>query len=285
MKICRYDDNRVGIVKDGQVLDATTALDSLREFRWPLPVGDQLIAALDALRPALESAASDSPPRALDDVKLLSPVANPSKIIAAPVNYEKHVAEVLDDEQLHHGAQIKPINKLGLFLKSASSLVGASDGVALRFLDRRNDHEVELAVVIGKTADRVSRQDALGCVAGYAIGLDMTVRGSEERSFRKSIDSYSVLGPWLVTADEIPDPGALDLEMSINGELRQSSNTAQLTLGVPRLIELASSFYTLHPGDILMTGTPEGVSAVVPGDRMEAKIEAIGSMQVEVRAA
>jgi 2-keto-4-pentenoate hydratase/2-oxohepta-3-ene-1,7-dioic acid hydratase in catechol pathway len=219
------------------------------------------------------------------EVRLLSPVANPSKIVAAPVNYRKHLEEVRVDETLHHGIDVKSIDTLGLFLKSASSLVGPSHGVELRFLDRRNDHEIELGVVIGKKASRVSRERALDYVAGYAIALDMTVRGTEERSMRKSIDSYSVLGPWLVTADEIPDPGALDLELRINGEVRQSSNTRNLIFDVPKLIELASSFYTLHPGDIIMTGTPDGVGRVAPGDRIEARIEMIGSMEVAVRAA
>ena len=102
-------------------------------------------------------------------------------------------------------------------------------------------------------------------MAGYAIGLDITIRGSEDRSFRKSPDSYSVLGPWLVTADEIPDPGSLDLQISVNGEQRQKSNTRYLILGVRELVELASSFYTLYPGDVIFTGTPEGVSPIEPG--------------------
>ena len=122
-------------------------------------------------------------------------------------------------------------------------------------------------------------------VAGYAIGLDITIRGSEDRSFRKSADSYSVLGPWLVTADEIPDPGTLDLEIAVNGERRQQSNTRYLILGVAELIELASSMYTLYPGDVIFTGTPDGVSPIVAGDRIVATIESIGTMHVAVRAA
>ena len=284
MRICRYNDDRVGVIRGDQVFDATLALESLPQYTWPLPLGDPFIAALDSLRPALEAAADQSTPRAMDDVTLLSPVANPTKIVGAPVNYQKHMDEVADDKQLHHGTQIKPIEKLGLFLKSASSLVGAAHGVDLRFLDRRNDHEIELAVVIGKPSDKVSRDEALHHVAGYSIGLDMTVRGSEERSMRKSIDSYSVLGPCLVTADEIPEPGRLGLNITVNGEVRQSSNTAQLIFDVPRLIELATSFYTLYPGDIIMTGTPDGVGPILPGDLMVASIESIGSMSVGVRA-
>jgi 2-keto-4-pentenoate hydratase/2-oxohepta-3-ene-1,7-dioic acid hydratase in catechol pathway len=285
MRICRYDDERVGLVLGDQVFDATAALDALPAQRWPLPLGDQLVAELAMLRPRLELAARGAKAKSVTAVRLLSPVANPTKIIGAPVNYAKHMDEVLTDRQLHHGADAKPIETIGLFLKATSSLVGPGEGVALRMTDRRNDHEVELAVIVGKRADRVSRDTALSYVAGYCIGLDMTVRGKEERSLRKSIDSYTVLGPWLVTADEVQNPGDLDLAISINGELRQSSNTRHLIFDVPRLIEYASCFYTLHPGDIIMTGTPEGVSPVLPGDRMDAQIEEIGSMTVQVRAA
>jgi hypothetical protein len=151
--------------------------------------------------------------------------------------------------------------------------------------ERRTDHEVELAVVIGREGSRIAKANALEHVAGYSIGLDITIRGSEDRSFRKSPDGFSVLGPWLVTADEIPDPGTLDLHIAVNGEQRQKSNTRYLILGVPELIELASSFYTLYPGDVIYTGTPEGVSPIDPGDQIVATIERIGTMRVGVRAA
>jgi len=151
--------------------------------------------------------------------------------------------------------------------------------------ERRTDHEVELAVVIGHVADRVPRSEALRYVAGYTIGLDITLRGPEERSLRKSIDTYCVLGPWLVTADEVPDPSALALELRVNGEVRQAARTRDLIIDVPGLIELASSFYTLAPGDVLLTGTPEGVGPIVPGDRLTATIDGIGTMEVAVSAA
>ena len=112
--------------------------------------------------------------------------------------------------------------------------------------------------------------------------MDITLRGPEERSLRKSIDSYSVLGPWLVTADELSDPSDLELSISVNGELRQKASTRDLILGVPELVAFASTFYTLYPGDLLFTGTPEGVGAVKPGDRMVAQIEDIGQMTVIV---
>ena len=121
-------------------------------------------------------------------------------------------------------------------------------------------------------------------VAGYCIGLDMTMRGSEERSLRKSLDTFTVLGPWMVTADEFAEHLPAQLTLRLTGEVRQSASTADLIMGIPELIAYASRFYTLFPGDVLLTGTPEGVSPVHAGDVMTASIGHIGSMTVEVRA-
>jgi 2-keto-4-pentenoate hydratase/2-oxohepta-3-ene-1,7-dioic acid hydratase in catechol pathway len=287
MKLCRFDDGRLGLVEPGQVRDVTAALDVLPAYRYPLPPFDPLIANLDAVIARVRTIASHAPAVPLRSITLLSPVANPGKIVCAPVNYQKHLDEVRDNAALHHHntATMAPIHTAGLFLKATSSLVGPGQGIALRKVDRRNDHEVELAVVIGRQASDVDAKDGYGHVAGYAIGLDITIRGPEERSLRKSPDSYAVLGPWLVTPDEIPNPGALDLRISVNGEVRQSSNTRYLILGVPELIAYASSFYTLNPGDVIITGTPEGVSPIQPGDVITACIEQIGTMEVNVRAA
>ena len=287
MLLCRFDEDRLGVVDGTNVLDVTAALDVLPAFRYPLPSYDPLFANLDEVKGRIQKIRDGAPSIPVASVRLLSPVANPTKIIAAPVNYQKHLDEVKGDRQLHQDNQAHTITiqKAGLFLKACSSLVGPGEGIALRHLDRRNDHEVELALVIGKKGNNISRAEALDYVAGYAIALDITIRGTEDRSFRKSPDSYTVLGPWLVTADEIPDPGDLNLKISVNGEARQNSNTRYLILGVAELVELASSFYTLYPGDIISTGTPEGVSPIVPGDRIAATIEKIGTMTVDVRAA
>src|SRR5947208_5731567 len=157
-----------------------------------------MYANLDDVLDRVRAIAASAPQLPLAGLKLLSPVANPGKVVAAPVNYQKHLDEVRGDEGLHHQNQINTIHKAGLFLKATSALAGAGEGVALRKLERRNDHEVELAFVIGSTARSVSKRDALDYVAGYAIGLDITIRGGEERSLRKSADSYAILGPWLV---------------------------------------------------------------------------------------
>ena len=285
MRICRFDDDRLGLVRDGEVLDVSEALDALPAARYPLPRHDPLIVNLAAVRARIETLAPRARKRPLGEVKLLSPVANPGKIVAAPVNYARHLQEARADPEIHHQNQVAEIQRVGLFLKATSALVGPGEGVALRKLDRRNDHEVELAVVIGSKADRVPRERAMACIAGYAIGLDMTIRGPEERSLRKSVDSYAVLGPWLVTADELPDPAKLAISLAVGGETRQRANTRNLILGIPELIEFASAFYTLEPGDVLLTGTPEGVGPVRPGDVMLAAIEGIGEMRVTVRAA
>jgi 2-keto-4-pentenoate hydratase/2-oxohepta-3-ene-1,7-dioic acid hydratase in catechol pathway len=285
MKLCRYDDDRVGLVIDGFIHDVTAVLDRLPVWRHPLPKHDPLIANLARLAAAMQEAAQGQPPIPVERVRLLSPVANPGKLIAAPVNYRKHLAEVLADRQIHHGNLISEIHRAGLFLKATSALVGPGQGVHLVHTDRRNDHEVELAVVIGRQGRNIRAADALGHVAGYCIGLDITIRGPEERSYRKSPDSYAVLGPWLVTPDELPDPSRLQLSIRVNDELRQDANTEDLVVDVPGLIEMASSFYTLHPGDVIFTGTPQGVGPVKPGDTMVATIERIGTMTVPVGAA
>jgi 2-keto-4-pentenoate hydratase/2-oxohepta-3-ene-1,7-dioic acid hydratase in catechol pathway len=285
MKICRFDNNRLGVVEGDLVYDVSAALDFLPRCGYPLPQYDLLIANLPKVLELVDAARATASSKPLSQVSLLSPVANPGKIIAAPVNYQKHLKEVLGDPNLHHDNQISNIQRAGLFLKASSSLAGASEGVRLRKLERRNDHEVELAVVIGKQAKNVTRAHALDYVAGYCIGLDITIRGPEERSLRKSPDSYTVLGPWLVTSDEIRNPSSLGFSLRVNDEIRQQSNTSDLILGVPELIEFASSFYTLHPGDVIITGTPEGVGPLQPGDVMDADIEKIGSMRVNVHAA
>src|SRR5688572_28092818 len=274
MKICRFDDNRIGLVVGDEIHDVTDQFQS-PSFSYPLPRHDVLMANL----PRFEKTTPVKPR------KLLSPVANPGKVMAAPVNYTKHLQEALADKGIHHGNLVHEIHKIGIFLKASSAVVGPGEGVRLVHTDRRNDHEVELAVVIGRQGRNIAEKDALSHVAGYCIGLDMTIRGPEDRSLRKSPDSYTVLGPWLVTPDEVGDPGALEVQIAVNGQVRQREKTSKLILGVPQLIAWASSFYTLYPGDVLLTGTPQGVGPVKPGDEMLASISGIGEMRVSVSKA
>ena len=284
MQICRYDNNRVGLVHTGRVFDVTHIARRVMDSHPIDRPGDPLIAGLPALRAALPLDDSTLASKPISEVKLLSPVERPGKIVAAPVNYRAHIAE-MQASNASPGFNITDIGKAGLFLKANSSLVGPSQGIAQRFLERRTDFEVELVVVIGREADRVDAASALEHVAGYCLGLDITVRGTEDRSFRKSCDSYTVLGPWLTTVDAVPNPDALQLSLRQNGVVRQNASTSDLVWNVARLIEFASSFYTLQPGDLLFTGTPEGVGPIRPGDLLRATCEELGHMDVSVRAA
>jgi 2,4-diketo-3-deoxy-L-fuconate hydrolase len=285
MKLCRYDDNKIGLVRGRNVHDVTAILDQLPPLHYPVPFGDHLIAHLTRLRAPMERLADTAIPKPVDQVRFLSPVANPSKIIGTPANFRAHVEEAQRDREIsvfQAGTQ-RTVEEQGLFLKASSSLVGPSEGVTIKFPDRRTDHEAELGVVIGTKTGPVSEADALGVVAGYAIALDMVIRGKEDRSYRKSPDTYAVLGPWLVTADEVGNPDVLDFTLHVNGELRQAANTRDMILGIARQISWASSIYTLYPGDIIMSGTCQGVAPVKSGDVMALAFERIGEMTVPVR--
>jgi 2,4-didehydro-3-deoxy-L-rhamnonate hydrolase len=289
MKLCRYDDDRLGVVRGDMVHDITEAQTEIRRSAPYAMKGDAVIAALPQWRERMERLADKATAKPIASVKLLPPVARPTKLSCAPTNYQAHIAE-MEKASAQAGSQIvrsqsSKILEAGMFLKANSALVGPSEGIPLRFPDRRNDHEVELVMVIGKAGSDIPQSRALDHVVGYCLGLDMTVRGREDRSFRKSVDGYAVLGPWMVTADEIPDPDAVPISLTVNGEVRQNSNTSQLIYNCRRLIEFASAFYTLYPGDLVYTGTPDGVSPVKPGDVIVCRsAPALGELTIKVRA-
>lgn len=279
MKLCRYDGDRTGIVVGDMLYDVTALAQAESAAAHaagvhPLP---RILGALDRIDPA---AAGEPVP--LASVRFEASAWSPGKIVGAPVNYAAHVREMAGKD-IAFGHNLADIARAGLFLKATSSIAGPADGIALRFPDRRTDHEVELVAVIGKTASSVLVDDALDHVAGYCLGLDITLRGPEDRSFRKSIDSYAVLGPWLTTADEIADPQALRLTLWNGAELRQDAMTADMIFGVAKLIAFASSFYTLEPGDLLYTGTPQGVGPITAGDLLRAECPELGALSVMVR--
>lgn len=282
MKICWFNNNQLGVVVNDRVYDVTAALKALPAPSYPEFTGDLVIANLPALRAEIERLLPTASSQAVADVRLLSPVAQPGKIIGVPVNYQAHVEEAQRDVAIFTNRYTGGVKEQGLFLKANSSLIGASDAVNITMPERLTHHEIELAAIIGKKVSNVTQAEALSCIAGYSIALDMTVRGPEDRSLRKSLDTYSVLGPWLVTADEIADPQNLNLHLRVNGETRQITNSSQMIMFIAEQIEWASSFYTLYPGDVIMTGTCEGVGPVVAGDTMHASIESIGEMHVKV---
>jgi 2-keto-4-pentenoate hydratase/2-oxohepta-3-ene-1,7-dioic acid hydratase in catechol pathway len=289
MKLCRFDEDRLGVVIGDTIHDITDIQTEIRAGARYDMRGDAVIAALPEWRERMEAAAASAPTKKVSEVNLLPPIARPSKTMAAPINYAAHVAEM--KAQPHVTGEDKGptrpsgIQNQGIFLKANSALVGAAEGVAIRFPDRRNDHEVEFVIVIGKQGSHIKKEDALDYIAGYTLGLDMTVRGVEDRSFRKSCDGYAPLGPFFVTADEIPDPNNVDFQVYLNGKIQQDAHTKDLIFNVHRLIEFASEFYTIYPGDVLFTGSPPGVSEVHPGDVMRCNCDLIGEMEVTVRAA
>jgi 2-keto-4-pentenoate hydratase/2-oxohepta-3-ene-1,7-dioic acid hydratase in catechol pathway len=289
MKICRFDDDKLGVVIGDMVHDVTKAQDEIRAAARYDMKGDAVIAALPQWRGRLEQMAKQAPGKPVSSVKLLCPVARPSKAMAAPVNYAKHVAEmaVRTDIRTPDQQQAKRPSKIqeqGIFLKANSALGGASEGIPIRFPDRINEHELELIIIIGKQGSDIPKEKALDYIAGYSLGFDMTTRGTEDRSFRKSIDGYAPVGPWLVTADEFGDPSDVTATLHVNGELRQTANTRELIFDVPRLIEFASAFYTLYPGDVYFTGSPAGVGPVKPGDVLRAQCDRIGTFEIKARA-
>jgi 2,4-didehydro-3-deoxy-L-rhamnonate hydrolase len=289
MRICWFNDNRLGLVKGDRVHDVSKALDKLPKLTYPYPKGDPLITHLETMKPAILAAAEGAATLAVKDVKFLSPVQAPTKIIGTPTNYMDHREEATLQRDVFSGGvpsrYTGSIEEQGLFLKANSALVGPGEGVRLRFPERRTDHEMELGVIIGKKASNIGKDKALSIVAGYAIALDMVVRGSQDRSFRKSVDSYAVLGPWIATADEVGDPQNLDFFLSVNGDVKQKSNTNMMIMDLVTQISWASEYYTLWPGDIIMSGTCAGVSQVKAGDVMHCEIDKVAATDVRILAA
>jgi 2-keto-4-pentenoate hydratase/2-oxohepta-3-ene-1,7-dioic acid hydratase in catechol pathway len=267
MKLAVFSQGRLGVVRGTDVIDVTGVFADL----GPRPTWRGVLAAgalgrLDALDRGLAR-------HQLDDVQLEVPVPDARKIVAAPVNYLAHQAEMDWPTTVH---------QLGVFLKAPSSMIANRGEVILPYSDVRTDQEGELAIVIGRRARHVTKESALEYVAGYTCLLDITIRSSEDRSARKSFDTFTPIGPWITTADEVGDPEDLGLRCWVNGELRQDARTSRLIFGVAMLIAYASSVMTLEPGDIVSTGTPEGVGPLSDGADVVVEVERVGRLQVSV---
>jgi 2-keto-4-pentenoate hydratase/2-oxohepta-3-ene-1,7-dioic acid hydratase in catechol pathway len=273
MRLARFNGGRIGVCLADEIADITE-LCGIDPNEWP-PVGPlRLIRDFEALRPRIEAGLANVARLPLEQALLEAPVPWPSKVIAYPVNYHAHGREMQADYRA---------TNQGFFLKPGSSVSGPNDPVELPQVPGREvHHESELAIIIGKQVRGLSRDDWRDAVFGYACLLDMVVRGREERVFRKAYDTFCPIGPWIVTADELVDPTALDMKLWVNDELRQSANTSDLVLDIPGMIETASAVMTLYPGDIIATGTPAGVGPVSDGDTIRIAIEGIGEMSVPV---
>lgn len=275
MKLIRFDGGRIGAVTQEGAFDLTDAL-GVDPQAWP-PV--QMVQIVAHFADRVPAALRDPRAKRIDlaSVRLEVPIVWPNKLIAFPANYRLHQLEMNSKNQAD-------IN--GFFLKANSSLCGPNDTIVLPSLPGREiHHECELGIVIGRRGKNISRADALSYIFGYSCLIDMVVRGNEERVMRKSWDTFCPFGPWIVTADEVSDPANLQARLWVNDELRQDANTRDLILDIPGMIELASRVATLEPGDIIATGTPEGVGPVQPGDTVRIEIERIGGMSLKVEAA
>jgi 2-keto-4-pentenoate hydratase/2-oxohepta-3-ene-1,7-dioic acid hydratase in catechol pathway len=273
MKIVRFNGGRIGVVNGHDITDVTSRV-GVDVAEWP-PVGmTRVIADFSNHKGALSENRAGDPAFALDQVRLETPVPWPNKLIAIPVNYVAHALE-MSSPAISRNA--------GFFIKSNSSLSGAGESIVLPDLPGREiHHEAELGVIIGREARHVSRGQALSHVFGYTCLLDITVRGKQERAMRKSFDSFTPVGPWIVTADEVVDPSDLDVKLWVNDQLRQSANTRDMIVDVPEIIAMTSAVMTLYPGDVIATGTSEGVGPIVAGDTVTIEISRVGRMAVRV---
>jgi 2-keto-4-pentenoate hydratase/2-oxohepta-3-ene-1,7-dioic acid hydratase in catechol pathway len=272
MKLVQYNAGHIGVVRDSVVYDITSAIGSDPTV-WP-PTNMLLLIKnfenlLPRIKPALEGAGV-----AVEKVHLEAPILWPNKLIAYPVNYHAHGEE--------RNVTLRAYTN-GFFLKASSSLSGPCDAIVLPDLaEREVHHECELAIVIGKTGRQIQVSQGLNYVFGYSCLIDVTLRGKEDRVMRKSYDTFTPIGPAIVTSDEVGDPGNLDLRLWVNDELRQHASTRDLILDVPNMVAMASSVATLYPGDIIASGTPAGVGAIRAGDRVTIEIERVGRMSVSV---
>src|SRR4051812_16475552 len=220
MKLARYDDDRLGVVIGDMVHDVTAAQTEIRNSTPYTAKVDPVVAALPKWRDKLETMAKAAPGKPIAQVKLLPPVAKPPKILAAPTNYAKHVEEMQKFRDTIPGlARFSPdIEKAGIFLKSNTSLVGPSEGIPMRFPDRRNDHEAELVLIIGKQGSDIPKEKAYEYIAVFSVGFNMPARGGKDRSSRKPIDGSPVRAHWIIPADELPKPADVPFTLHVNDE-------------------------------------------------------------------
>jgi len=279
VKIVQYRQGE-GAVRGGVLQDGRIA---------PLPVsgdprfgGDDVVATIaSGATPAFAAAQSV----ALEEVTLLAPLQRPPRIFGIGLNYVEHAAE----------SKMKVQAVPTVFLKLASSITGPDTDVLLPAEATEPDYEAELAVVIGEGGHRIAAADWERHVFGYTIVNDVSARGvqlaTSQWTLGKSFPTFTPLGPWIVTKDEVPDPHALDIKLTLSGEVLQDANTRDLIFKVPALIEYLSSIVALEPGDVISTGTPPGVGLgrspqrwLRDGEEMAIEVEKVGTLRNRTRA-
>ncbi|WP_206881009.1 fumarylacetoacetate hydrolase family protein [Alicyclobacillus mali (ex Roth et al. 2021)] len=282
MKLCTYREGsalRLGLVRGDEVVDVAA---SAAQLGVSVPdTMEAVIAQYAEYQSALEAIADKGVAVGkLSDLRLAPPVTRPQKIVCVGLNYRKHA------EESKMPIPSSPV----YFSKFANSLAAHGDEIAIPPVAREVDYEVELVAVIGRRCRDVAEEEALGAVFGYAVGNDLSARDLQMRAsqwlYGKAIDGFAPLGPYIATADEVGDPQRLGLRLYLNGELRQNSSTADMIFSVAQVIADLSRIMTLEPGDLVYTGTPEGVILgreekvwLKPGDEMACEIDGLGRLE------
>ena len=292
MKICHYNEHEAGVVEGERVHAIGPALVAAGHLRqgYTMPeVIERLANEPAALRCAREALKGRALP--LAEVKLLPPIDNPPSLWAAAANYPAHQAEM---RAASGGPDRSEFTKDDLmaefFLKPSSSIIGPGGTIVLPKIAKHVDYECELGVVIGRHARHVSEAQALDYIFGYTICWDISQREpwgrnrQNTRNIRKGFDTFTALGPWIVTRDELPEPQGTRIEVELNGKHVMTAHTRDMICGVRDHIRFLSSVLTLRPGDLITTGTPAGVAKLAPGDQLKGRIERIGEMTLGVEA-
>ena len=276
-------EGRVGVLMEDSVLDIRSVDPESPSNMVALLSGGS--RALERLRQMVRSAPPDAPAwQPLASLRLLAPVPRPGKILCVGRNYADHVSEAA-------AAGLSPMEKPSVFIKVPSAVIAPGQPIVRPVTTEQLDYEGELAVVIGRHAKSVARDEALDYVAGYTIVNDVSARDLQFSkdvgiSLGKNFDTALPMGPYLALADEVSDPGHLDVRTYVNGELRQHSNTHNLIFDIPHIIWYLAQQLTLEPGDVIATGTPAGVGFALkpplwlqPGDVVRVEIEALGALE------
>ena len=290
MKVCRYDDSRIGLIEGDAIYDLGAAMSAAGLVRAGATMTE--VVEVLAAKPidAVIAKARSSRPTALSSAHLLAPADTPPAIWAAAANYRAHQTEMEGRVGAYDRSKLPPDDLMAeVFLKPQSSLIGPGGTVILPKIARHVDYECELCAVIGRSARNVPAERALDHVFGYTQCWDISIRdpwgrNHNTRNIRKGFDTFCGVGPWIVTRDEIAEPQALDITVTQNGQQVMQAHTADMINGLRDLIRFLSSVSTLKPGTLIATGTPAGVSKLASGDRLRGTISGIGAMELSVTA-
>jgi 2-keto-4-pentenoate hydratase/2-oxohepta-3-ene-1,7-dioic acid hydratase in catechol pathway len=292
MKICHYNEHEAGAVQDDRVYPIGATLVGAGHLRQGYTM-QEVIEALANQPEAMQCVRQVLKGRSLPlaECKLLAPIENPPSLWAAAANYKAHQAEM---QAASGGPSREEFSKDDLmaefFLKPASSIIGPGGTIVIPKISRHVDFEAELCAVIGTKARNVSEPNALDHVFGYTICWDISQREpwgrnrQNTRNIRKGFDSFTALGPWIVTRDELPEPQDTRIHVELNGKHVMTAHTSDMICTLREHIRFLSSVLTLRPGDLITTGTPAGVAKLAPGDRLKGRIERIGEMTLKVEA-